>query len=378
MSTYDLIDTGESFSIRHNNVNIFLPYGNLSLALTNINIDELNDFLIEKGEMDFLLRFREEIYQLNTAYYKSIEEASPADGFIIDSPSAIFSNRQPIMNISNPKVGHLLTHLYALRKKIIHLLKNSYLNDDQLQVLADALIDEYSDKLRNIRHQYSLAVDCLPFVLRSVETRSQIRSILLDPSCYFSGESLEKVKNFQISFTVEKVNPYGVQKVYHLSDFSSFFILDIQQFILKKIKVLKCQNPKCERLFIPTSGKNKKYCSLPHKDTSATCAKLMHDNPTDEFAKLRKTARGRQDRLYLNAVRDQDTTNPKYIYNKDAIEQLYQEWKDNLRVRYIEYKEMNDLKGFQDWIEKNYFRKDVLTALGVKYLNPKWQKKKKT
>ncbi len=210
--------------------------------------------------------------------------------------------------------------------------------------------------------------------------REQIKSILLNPSLYFTGECLEYVNMCHIDFTIQNHPSQGLQKVYHLEDFTTLFILDIQQFILNQIQVKECQNPKCKRLFIPTSGKNKLYCSLHHKDTKLTCAQIMHNNPTDRFAVLARKARGKQQGFYINATgryHKSTSSNSKFIYDIQKLEKKYEEWQYNLSDLYEKCRASDDYKTLEKWVDDNYFNSSNLIDIGVKTINPAWESKHK-
>ena len=127
--------------------------------------------------------------------------------------------------------------------------------------------------------------------------------------------------------------------------------------------------------------KNKTYCTLPHRGTSKTCAQLVHDNPSNRFAALAKYARGKQKGFYSNATGEYSRPTskiPKYIYDRKKIDQLYSDWQDELSIQYNKCKHGNDYESFEKWINENYFTASMLLKLGIKKINPLWEKKNRS
>lgn len=365
MITYTFTDTGNAFESHWINDKVIIPYGYISLALIDINAEALNSFL--KSHVDEIYGFRNYINRLKYNY----DNNKYPEGKIAFQTGRTVDFLEYLTDLQT-------NFSLALSEKITQLLDNSYLNEKQLAILSAAITTEILDNVHSQSDSIYHKELFIPYILRSKEMRSQIRSILLNPSIYFTNECLDFVNSCHIDFTISKNYAPGIQKVYHLTDFTSIFIMDIQQVINQQLRIRECQNPTCKRLFIPSSGKNTRYCTLSHKNKLVTCAQIVHDNPTDCFAILAKKARGKQKGFFANATREYEIDSTricKYIYDTEKLKTLYYDWQRDLSYVYNKCKSSNNYEEFERWINDNYFSSSRLIELGIKKINPKWEEK---
>lgn len=341
-----LIDTGTHFDMIYNDTHTAIQFGEYALALANINYNEFQK-IIES----YLEQFTS-LFEIATTL-NHIKSTHP-DTVKKYALHGIYPN-----SVKLDEIKSLNKQLY---KYVLDFLDNGYLNKKQLHIITELILTELEHNIFSDSFNWQVPYTYVPSILHHIELREHLDDILLRNSRDFLTEIQDKLSQKIIMSSINIDKGGNTRMTYHINDTLSFLLVDLQKYLASKKTVIRCR--KCDRLFYPSSSKNKLYCRLKHNDSKLTCAEIKHREPKDEFAFESKKARGQQHGFIKNALAHKD--NPKYHYDYDLLDTHYQKWQEDCTNKMIEFRNSNDIKGFQKWIEKERLTVENLEKLGIR------------
>lgn len=301
---YAILDTGTGFTLFNKSVESDIPYGSFALSLVN------NDYQ----------QFRKDITDTIHQYFAT--SYTPAD------------------------IEKFTSSLYNKIDYHISLSSKGYLKTEQAHMITELLVLEILNRIETEHFEITDIEKCIPLMLSNSAIQDIIKNILL-------RNSTDLAPLMQVTGNVE-INSqllYMELPVYYLNTISDYLLLDLKMYLERSPKTVKeCE--RCKRLFLPTR-KSDKYCRLPIRNDTRTCAKIMHITPNDKFIKTRNKARDKQHkqiRYYIN----------KGKYDETFLLNLYSNWSTTCGQKCIEHKQIDDIKGFNKWIDKTKFTFDTI------------------
>lgn len=357
---FDLLDVGSgAFEIVYGRQHIPIKYGEYALAIANIDYDKLQTFIEQ--------------------YLATIIEAfAQARNLALLNPdSTRYDYKKYIKEFSqygimpNSVSGETIrATIKEMTKPLFNFLDNGYLNKRQLRIVTLLILSEFDNCIRGDNFNWKDENSYLPAIFAFKELRQHLDSILLRDSNCFS-EDLKSALSLQTISSSIEIDRDGIARTtYHMNDTLSFLLIDLQKYLSGTKAVLRCENPDCRRLYYSRS-KNNHYCQLPHKDTDKTCSEIMRNKTKDEFAKLARLARGKQQKFVSNA---KDSNSDKFIINEELLDNHYYKWKDECSEKMRFFRSINNITGFEDWIKDTRFTVGKLEELGIRIRKPKPQK----
>lgn len=346
------------FDMIYENKRTSINFGEYALALANIDYDELQNILVQ-----YLDTFTS-LFELSTTL-GHIQSTHP-DAVEKYSSHGIYPNR-----IQFELIQEIDSQLY---KPLYKFLNNSYLNNHQLHIITLLILNELDHNISVSTFDWQIPHTYIPSILHHKELREHLESILLRKDDFFSTQIQDRLSEKIITTSIAIDSAGHTRIMYHIDDTLSFLLVDLQKYLTNPKTVIQCKN--CDRLFYPSSNKNKLYCRLKHQDTKLTCAQIHHQKPTDAFLIESKRARGKQQGFIKNAHAHRD--NPKYLYDYDLLDSHYTQWQKDCSSKMEQYRNKNDLDGFKKWIEYHLFTVSRLEALGIRIVTKKNKKVKYT
>lgn len=201
-------------------------------------------------------------------------------------------------------------------KQLIHIdLK--YMNAGT-NVVLDDIIDSMISTLKSMQN------DIKGFLLTGKFERDGYVGILSD------------LQHIEVSFSFDK--DYGINSTYLIKDIFSLISLDLINVQNHNIIIKKCEN--CHNFFIPLNRTDEIYCNRIFKN-GKTCKQVGYEEKEkkDPFKRLYTTAR--------------KTQHARIRYNShitDYKEKHYEPWKSAAKKALNEFRENNDISGFENWL----------------------------
>lgn len=344
-----LFDMGTHFSMAFGDDRTTIQYGEFALAMANIDLNEVTE-VITSYLQDFGNRAQ-------SAIMLGQRENPSAELLIKSAKDGILPNALRTDMIV--KIHHSLT------LKIIDILNNAYLSFPQKMIIAKLFIKELEKNISSDSFNWLDESTYIPQLLMDKELRESLGNILLKESDFLS----QKIRN---TYTYTYTNNYittsiridkkGIPRtVFHIENTLSYILLDLQKTLSNSKTILRCKN--CNKLFYPISNKNKTYCRFIDPITGLTCNEAVRSVPKDEFAKKAKQARGAQQRLYENALNYKAS---KYIHNIELLDENYKKWRIECNQKKEEFRQLNDLQGFENWIKDTKYTAENLEKFGIR------------
>lgn len=314
---YALLDTGSAFTLFNQSSKINVAYGTFALLLVN------ND------------------------YQKLIHS-------ITDTIHQFLDN-----TFTHDHIDKFILSLYYKIDYHISFSSKGYLHKEQAHMITQLLLSEILQKLEAINFELTNIEDCIPYVF----SIPQIQVITKDILKRTSTDLSLLMNNFE-NYEIDSQLLYMNLTIFYPKTTLDYLLLDLKMYLERSQHTVKeCE--RCKRLFIPTR-KSDKYCRLPLRYTTKNCANLMHISPNDEFAKARNKARDKQHkqiRYYIN----------KQTYDRQFLMNLYYDWSTDCGIKCIQYKQVNDITGFIEWITKTKFTSNIIKNEWNKYKENKGQ-----
>ena len=343
-----LMDMGTHFEMIYRKQRVVIEYGEYSLALANIDFDGVQNTI-----QSYLDVFTTQFELATTLGYLEPKHADKIGNY---KQYGIYPNA-----VKTDIIKNINSTLY---KPLSEFLDNGYLNKKQLKLATMLIISELENSIKSDTFNWQEETTYIPSILIHKELRNQLENILLRDSTPFSTE-IQKNLSQKIISSVINIDKNGTARTtFLIEDTLAFMMIDLQKYLTGTKTVLRCQNPKCNRLFYPKSGNNKWYCRLKHKDTDKLCNEIMHLKPTDDFAKLAKKARGAQGGFVNNAKAHKN--NPKFHYDYNLLDKEYEKWQRDCSTEMEHFRLLNDIKGYITWISDTRFTVKKLEQLGIR------------
>lgn len=343
-----LMDMGTHFEMLYKKQRVSIEYGEYALSFANIDYEGLQQII--QTYLDILTSQCELATTLGALSPKHKDKIRKYEQYGI-YPNAV--KTEVLKKINS-----------TLYKPLIQFLDNGYLNEKQLQIIARLTLTELENSIQADTFNWMDETTYVPSILIYKELKDQLENILLRNSTYYSEEIRKSLSKKKITSTIN-IDKNGIARTtFLIEDTLAFMMIDLQKYLIGTKTVLRCQNPKCNRLFYPKSSKNKNYCRLKHNDTNLLCNEIIHRQSSDKFAECAKKARGLQQGFVNNALAHKD--NPKYKYDYDLLEEKYASWQEDCSKYLEEYRLQNNLKAFEDWISESKFTVENLEKLGIR------------
>ncbi len=225
-------------------------------------------------------------------------------------------------------------------------------------------LSDDSDKSKQIFEAILDIIFYIPISLYDKQFQEELEAVLLMNDSLLHSYSINKIiSNTKVSSSKKINEDNGLDTVYHFSDINSLLWLDLQKYLERDITAKYCEY--CGHLFIPTSKKNRMYCSYLNKGNILKCFDL-HRQEEDDFRKEAKRARGNQQRRVHNAVYYKDFPSKNYEYDFLKLETVYNAWLLEMTNKYKEFKEKNDLPGLEKWVESTKLTVGEMERLGIR------------
>ena len=151
---------------------------------------------------------------------------------------------------------------------------------------------------------------------------------------------LKSITNIQVRIDFSKTTSYNF--LYETRDIYSLLAIDIKMIKDKSIIIKKCAN--CGKYFIPSNRSDEIYCDNVFR-SGKTCKQVGYEEKEkkDPFKSL-----------YTKARKTQHARIHRNIENKPNYKEAhYIPWRTAAEKARDYYKSINDLDGFQKWIEDN-------------------------
>lgn len=301
---YAILDTGTGFTLFNKSSESDIPYGTFALSLVNNDYQQLRKSITDT------------IHQ----YFSTFFNPTDTEEFI-----------------------------KTLHRKIdfhISLSSKGYLHIEQAHMITELLVTEILNRIEAEHFEITDTKKCIPFIFSTSKIQDLIKNILKRTSTDLAP-LMQETNTFEINSQLL----YMETPVYYLSTISDYLLLDLKMYLERSPKTVKeCE--RCNRLYLPTR-KSDKYCRLPIRSNTRTCAKIMHISPNDEFAKARNKARDKQHkqiRYYIN----------KGKYDEKFLLNMYDKWSTKCGQKCIKHKRIDDITGFKKWIGKTKFTFDTI------------------
>lgn len=308
-----------------------MRYGEFALSLINSDYDKM--------------------FRCTTDFIKD----NHALGVAEDLQHAAFKDR-----VVDDEIANII--LFPLFKDVADATGECYIEENQRKLIALLLLAEIRSKITEGTIDLTAPASYIPNIFADKELNRHVRDFLLMKDASFTAPIADKIAQIQISSsvipTVSKDKGAEILTTYHLADTLTYLLLDLQKYVSSSRRLKECQC--CGRLFYPQFRQSEKYCRLPHKGTTRLCGEMMHSSPNDGFAKPRNDARAYQSSRVNNA-------STKKNYEEKFLLQLYKDWSNECRIKFVEYKSKDDLQGFIDWIEQTKFTAKELKRLWAEY-----------
>ncbi len=328
----DLLDTGTGFTLVAKDIAPDMKYGEFALALINTDYDKMLSTTTDFLRNSYGLIVAEDLQNI-----------------------PMFEGKTLTDEIANMILRPLFNDLASI-------IGEAYLDRGQRELIALLLLIEMRSKITAGKIDLATPASYIPNIFSDRGLNHYVRDILLKKSTSFKSPITDRIAQMQISSSVIPVESAdkGIEifTTYHLTDSLTYLFLDLQKYVSSSRQLKECQC--CGRLFYPQFRQSEKYCRLPHKDTPLLCNEIKHNSPNDEFVKARNRARA-----YQKSRVDAPSTQKQYDGN--FLLQLYDDWSNECGIKFVEYKNRDDLQGFIDWIARTKFTAKELKRLWAEY-----------
>ena len=345
-----LFDMGTHFSMAFGDERTTIQYGEFALAMANIDFNELTEAITSYLQA-FGNRAQSAIMlgQIENPSEELLKK-SAKDGIL---PNALRTDMIVKIHIS-------------LLAKIMEILSNAYLSFPQKKIIAKLFVEELERNISSDSFNWLNESTYIPQLLMDRELRESLGNILSKESDFLSKKirTTYTYTNNHIITSI-RIDKNGIPRTaFHIENTLSYILLDLQKTLSNNKKILRCKN--CQKLFYPISNKNKTYCRFVDPITGITCNEAVRLIPKDEFAKKARQARGKQQQFYKNAL---NYKSKKYIYNYELLEEHYANWQTECSKQMVNFRQLNDLDGFDMWINDTKYTAENLEKFGIRTLN---------
>ena len=329
-----LIDVDTGFIIVSSNMRVEIEYGQFAISLANSSCNDMyklfSDFITHNHYLEMAQQLQK----------KSILPRLIGEDVI----DLIFKDLYAPTTQLLAKDDISPQQAMAISRLLLHELIYNFMNDKQI----------------DLNH----LINYIPLIFASDEVHQHIRKMLLTNTSAFTSDLQNEINQLNIPMSIMTLDDGTPVTVYEIENTLSYLVLDLQKYFLSKKRVVECHN--CHKLFYPNYRKSEIYCRYEHADGSKTCNIKMQHSTDDDFAKLARRARGYQHSRCYNS-----STQQKYNKTPDFLSSLYEEWSSECRQQHIYFKELDDFKGFQKWVDDTKFTANKLEELFQKYSNKK-------
>lgn len=326
-----LLDNGENFILVSADTSTEIEYGQMAISIVNTDYNDMYSLIDDFIRSNRILKLAMDLQN------SSNDELSAG------------TIKPEILNM-------ILKELYV---PIYENIAKEYLSDQQAVIITLLIMSDIRSRLTGTVIDLNNPDYYIPLVYSNKELHNLITQLLLREDTSSLSSLIDKISSIPISSSVLINNQGQALQTYTITDISDYLILDILKYLNGKKAVNKCAC--CGKLFIPKYRKSEKYCDFNRKNNKQSCKEYMKRHNTNEFQKMRDTARAYQS----SRINNESTTKQ---YDDDFLRNLYSDWSLDLSKKYSECVSKNDISELKKWIDDTKFT--------AKKLKEKWEKYK--